>query len=183
MQELSHRQLKSLNCYIMKTKTIAIFLLAMLSYSVKAQKISEWRPENRTGISSETGLLKSWPANGPKMLWPNLDLLKGFSSPSFGASTIYITGTKGNIGSNEILFALDMNGKTLWQTEFGRSWTGSNPESRATPTIEGDRVYTCSGFGDLACIDGTTGKIIWTYKASELNKGTYGSWHCRIIAD
>jgi outer membrane protein assembly factor BamB len=162
--------------FIMKTKTIAILLLAMLSYSVKAQKISEWRPENRTGVSAETGLLKKWPATGPKLLWSNLDLLKGFSSPSFGTSTIYITGTTGNIGSNDILFALDMNGKLLWQTEFGRSWTGSNPESRATPTIEGNRVYVCSGFGDLACIDGTTGKIVWKYKASELHKGTYGSW-------
>ena len=69
-----------------------------------------------------------------------------------------------------------MNGKILWQTVFGRAWTASNPESRATPTVEGNRVYCTSGFGDLACIDGTTGKIIWSYKASELNKGTYGSW-------
>jgi outer membrane protein assembly factor BamB len=69
-----------------------------------------------------------------------------------------------------------MNGKILWQTVMGRSWTGSNPESRATPTVEGNKVYTCSGFGDLASIDGTSGKILWSYKASELNKGTYGTW-------
>jgi len=59
---------------------------------------------------------------------------------------------------------------------MGRAWTASNPESRAAPTVEGNKVYTCSGNGDLACIDGTTGKIIWSYKASELNKGTYGTW-------
>jgi outer membrane protein assembly factor BamB len=69
-----------------------------------------------------------------------------------------------------------MNGKILWQTVMGRAWNGSTTESRATPTVEGNRVYTCSGFGDLACINGTTGKIIWSYKASELNKGTYGNW-------
>jgi outer membrane protein assembly factor BamB len=69
-----------------------------------------------------------------------------------------------------------MDGKILWKTIMGRAWTGSNPESRATPTVEGNKVYTCSGNGDLACIDGTTGKIIWSYKASELNKGTYGTW-------
>ena len=53
---------------------------------------------------------------------------------------------------------------------------GPHPESRATPTVEGNKVYTCSGYGDLACIDATNGKIIWSYKASELNKGTFGSW-------
>jgi len=141
--------------------------------SAAAQSKGDWRPENRTGVSAETGLMKSWPAAGPNLVWSNLELARGFSSPSFGASTIYITGNK---GSDDILFALDMNGKILWQTVMGRSWTGSNPESRATPTVEGNKVYTCSGFGDLACIDATNGKIIWTYKASEVNKGTYGTW-------
>jgi outer membrane protein assembly factor BamB len=75
-----------------------------------------------------------------------------------------------------VLYALDMNGKMLWQTVMGRAWNASYPESRATPTVEGTKIYTCSGFGDLACIDGTNGKIIWSYKGSELNKGTYGNW-------
>jgi outer membrane protein assembly factor BamB len=157
----------------MKTTTLSIILLALFSGFIEAQKINEWRPENRTGVSAETGLMKSWPAAGPTLLWTNLDLANGYSSPSFGTNTIYITGNK---GTDDILFALNMNGKILWQTVMGRAWTGSNPESRATPTFEGNRVYTCSGFGDLACIDGTTGKIIWSYKASELNKGTYGNW-------
>jgi outer membrane protein assembly factor BamB len=155
------------------TITVSIILLSMLSSFVGAQEISEWREENRTGVSAETGLLKSWPATGPTLLWSNLDLARGYSSVSFGKSTIYTTG---NNGSDDILYALDMNGKILWQTVFGRAWTASNPESRATPTVEGNRVYCTSGYGDLACIDGTTGKIIWSYKASELNKGTYGSW-------
>jgi outer membrane protein assembly factor BamB len=157
----------------MKTKILTIILLALLSGFVKAQKISEWRPENRTGVSAETGLLKSWPEAGPTLLWSNLELGDGYSQPSFGDNTIYITGLK---GADDILYALDMNGKILWQTVMGRAWNESNPQSRATPTVEGNRVYTCSGIGDLACIDGTTGKIIWSYKASELNKGTYGSW-------
>ena len=145
----------------------------MISGFTEAQKINEWRPENRTGVSAETGLLKSWPANGPNLLWSNLELGKGYSSPSFGVSTIYITGLSGN---DDILYALSMDGKIMWKTVMGRAWTGATPDSRATPTVEGSRVYTCSGLGDLACIDGTNGKVIWSYKASELNKGTYGTW-------
>jgi outer membrane protein assembly factor BamB len=155
-------------------KRINLLLTSFLLFSFISDSISQdWRPENRTGVSAETGLMKSWPAAGPTLLWSNLELARGFSSPSFGASTIYITGNK---GSEDILFALDMNGKILWQTVMGRSWTGSNPESRATPTVEGNKVYTCSGFGDLACIDASNGKLIWSYKASELHKGTYGTW-------
>jgi outer membrane protein assembly factor BamB len=157
----------------MKTTTLSIILLTLLSGFIKAQNINEWRPENRTGVSAETGLLKSWPEAGPTLLWTNLELGKGYSQPSFGANTLYITGLS---GSDDILYALDMKGKILWKTVMGRAWTGATPESRATPTVEGNKVYTTSGLGDLACIDGTTGKVIWSYKGSELNKGTYGMW-------
>jgi hypothetical protein len=29
----------------------------------------QWRGPQRTGISLETGLLKEWPAQGPRLLW------------------------------------------------------------------------------------------------------------------
>ncbi len=154
--------------------TCLFFFTFLLGFQLSnAQKVSEWRPENRTGVSGETGLLKSWPAEGPALLWSNLDLTKGNSSVSFGNNSIYITGIK---DADDVLYALDMNGKLLWQTVMGRAWNGSYPESRATPTVEGKMVFTCSGFGDLACIDGTDGKIIWSYKGSEANQGTYGMW-------
>jgi len=137
------------------------------------QNISEWREENRTGISSETGLLKSWPAEGPRLIWSNVELPKGHSSVSFGNNTIYLTG---NVDKNDVLVALDPFGKVRWQTPYGRMWEASHPESRCTPTVEGDRVFVSSGFGDLACIDGISGNIIWSVKASEIHKGTYGSW-------
>ena len=59
---------------------------------------------------------------------------------------------------------------------MARSWRGASPESRCTPTVEGNRVYTCSGSGDLACIDAINGNIIWSLKASEHNNGTFGPW-------
>jgi len=138
-----------------------------------AQKISEWRPDNRTGVSSETGLLKSWPEAGPVLLWSYDELPTGYASPSFGNDRIFTTGTKDSL---DYLVALDRHGKFLWQTPMGRAWNASYPDSRATPTVEDGRVYTCSGLGDLACFDAGDGKVVWTYKASELNKGTYGLW-------
>ncbi len=137
------------------------------------QKISEWREEGRTGISAEKGLLKSWPVEGPRLIWSNSELPKGHSSVTFGNDLIYLTGNDDN---NDILIALDPYGKIKWQTPYGRMWKASHPESRCSPTVEGDKVYVSSGFGDLACIDGITGTIIWSVKASENNKGTYGSW-------
>lgn len=157
----------------MKNKVFSLILLLSVTCLIKAQDISEFREENRTGVSAETGLLKSWPAGGPGLLWSNLELTKGYSSVSFGNGLIYTTGTD---GQNDILYALDMKGNIKWQVAMGRAWNDSYPESRATPTVEGNIVYTCSGYGDIACFDGTSGKMIWSYKASEMNKGTYGNW-------
>lgn len=157
---------------IKKISLISLLVLISVNFSA-GQKISEWRPENRTGVSAEKGLLKSWPESGPKLLWFNQDLPSGFSSPTFGNESIYLTGNK---DKNDILVAMDTLGKIKWQTPYGSSWNGSNPESRCTPTVEGNRVYVSSGSGDLACIDGINGTIIWSLKASETYKGTFGPW-------
>jgi outer membrane protein assembly factor BamB len=135
--------------------------------------LSEWREENRTGVSAEKGLMKFWPEGGPQLIWSNLELPRGNSSVTFGNNTIYLTG---NDNKNDILIALDAYGKIKWQTPYGRIWNESHPEARCTPTVDGGKVYVSSGFGDLACIDGISGRIIWSLKASEEYKGTYGSW-------
>ena len=157
----------------MKNTLLLPFLLLFLPVFTGAQQVSEWREANRTGVSNEKGLLKSWPADGPALLWMTAELTKGNSSVSFGKNAIYTIGTK---DSADVLYAIDMQGKMLWQTVIGRAWNESFPESRSTPTVEGNYLYTSSGYGDLACVDGTTGKITWSYRASELNKGIFGKW-------
>jgi outer membrane protein assembly factor BamB len=107
------------------------------------------------------------------MIWSTLELPKGYSSPSFSQNSIFITGTRDSL---DILIALDQQGKIRWQAGMGRTWKGSFPDSRSTPTIDGDKVYTSSGLGDVYCIDATSGKVIWSYKGSESHKGTYGNW-------
>ena len=136
-------------------------------------RVTGWREADRTGISDETGLLKSWPDGGPSLIWSNTELPKGHASVTFGNNTIYITGLE---EPNDVLVALDPSGKTKWKTPYGRFWEKSYPESRCTPTVDGERVYVSSGFGDIACINGISGEIIWSRKASEENGGTYGPW-------
>jgi outer membrane protein assembly factor BamB len=158
---------------MMKKILLALLLPLVCVKLSSGQQISEWRPENRTGVSGETGLLKSWPEAGPEMLWFNQDLPTGFSSVTFGNNLIYTTGYR---DKNDVLIALDTLGRIKWQTPYGRSWEQSNPDSRCAPTIEGSKVYVSSGAGDLACIDGRNGSVIWSLKASDIYKGTFGQW-------
>lgn len=158
-------------------KATAITLLSitfLVSYQLlSAQSLSEWRGELRTGKYTESGLLKSWPEEGPELAWQNLDLPKGFSSISFSDESIFVSGIEGDM---DVLVALDNQGGIKWKTPFGRAWTDSYSDSRSTPSIEGEYAYLASGFGDLACVEVNNGELAWSIKASEIHGGTYGQW-------
>lgn len=141
--------------------------------SIIDNEVIGWREVDRSGVSSEIGLMKSWPDGGPGLIWSTTELPKGNSSSVFGNNTIYITGLE---EPNDVLVALDPSGNIIWKTPYGRCWEKSYPESRCTPTVDGERVYVSSGYGDLACINGISGEMIWSLKASEEYGGTYGPW-------
>src|SRR4051794_33842754 len=98
-----------------------LFLLAaclgLVSLSASAADWPQWRGPDRNDISQETGLLKDWPAEGPKLLWTNRDGGQAFSGPAVVGDKLY---TMGSDGKNEFVFAVDVNtGKTAWTTPVG----------------------------------------------------------------
>jgi outer membrane protein assembly factor BamB len=109
-------------------------------------------------ISPDTGLLKQWPKEGPKLLWTARDIGEGFSSVALAGGRIY---TNGNKDDKTIVTALDLDGKILWQRPNGEAWTGGHPGARSTPTIEEDRLYDESPLGDVACLAAKDGKPVW----------------------
>ncbi|MFH0999980.1 MAG: PQQ-binding-like beta-propeller repeat protein, partial [Bacteroidota bacterium] len=145
----------------MKTiKFISILIFSLISSSVCSQsKYQEWRGENRSGIYQETNLLKSWPENGPDLIWEFDQLGYGYGTPLVTNNRIYALGEIDSIGH---LFALDLSGKLIWKKEYGIEWTKSFRGSRSTPTLVEDLLYVCSGFGDISCFNAKTGDLKWT---------------------
>lgn len=152
---------------------VCIAFISILTQCKSKIEKSEWRGPNRTGVYSESGLLKEWPAEGPKMLWHIDSLPTGYSSVAIAHNTVYITGLK---DSMDYLLALDMNGKSKWEVPYGRGWDVSFTDTRCTPTIEDDRIYLSSGKGDVACVNALSGEINWQVKASEKFEGEFGTW-------
>lgn len=139
-----------------KLLIVACFPLFILSLS--AQDVIQWRGIDRTGIYNESGLLKSWPAEGPTMLWQYDRLGEGYSSVAIANGKIYITGS---IDGQGTLFVLDMNGKLLAQKVYGPEWTTNYVGTRCTPTISEGKLYLYSGEGELVCMDESTLEILW----------------------
>jgi outer membrane protein assembly factor BamB len=137
------------------TLTIILTLFASNFYG---QQIG-WRGPGRTGIYNETGLMKSWPANGPALIWEAEGIGMGYSSATVTADAIYITGIRGD---KDVLTSFTQDGKKKWDVEYGTmSKVQSAPESRCTPTFYNGKIYVVSGSGELACVS-TSGKILWS---------------------
>jgi len=142
----------------MKKLIVLIVLLTQIGLNVTAQTIVQWRGTDRNGMYNESNLLKSWPAEGPKLLWENDNVGNGFGSMAITSDRIYITGEKDTIG---YLMALDLRGNQLWKSDYGKEWVKTFPGSRSTPTVVGDLIYVCSGLGNISCFDAKTGTRKW----------------------
>jgi outer membrane protein assembly factor BamB len=120
----------------------------------------QWRGPKRDGISGEKGLLKSWPAGGPKLLWRASGAGNGYSSFAVAGGKVYTMGARDSV---EYVMAFNAaDGKKLWETRLGNRFSndmGDGP--RSTPTIDGNRLYVSGGSGDVAALELASGKPVW----------------------
>lgn len=151
----------------MKYIPVILILLFLFSCAQKPEPVSQWRGPNRSGVYPETGLLKEWPADGPKMLWSIDSTGRGYGSPVLTDDGLFING---ETDSTSYLYAYNLSGKLLWKSVCGSEWIKNFPGSRSTPTVVGNLVYVCSGKGDIACFDKNTGSKKWSLNMiSDLN--------------
>ncbi len=134
----------------------------------------QWRGADRTDVSKETGLLKSWPEGGPKRVWLFEKGGNGYSGPAIVNGKLFTIGTR---DENEVLLVLDANsGKELWSASLGgilaNDW-GMGP--RGTPTVDGEHVYAMSGKGNVACVNIADGKVLWQQSMTSLG-GKVPQW-------
>lgn len=136
-----------------------------------------WRGPDRTGVSTVTGLLPSWPPGGPKLLWKATGMGGGYSTPSVAGGRVFLMGSQGN---DEFVLALDAaTGKQLWSTRVGIVGvnTGPNyPGPRATPTVDGPWLYTLGSDGDLVCVEAANGHVRWHRHLGKDFHGKRGTW-------
>lgn len=113
-----------------------------------------WRGADRTGVSRETGLMKSWPAAGPPLLWTAEGLGNGMSSVVVADGKIF---TMGKIDGQQCMVALSTDGQMLWKTPFS-----GDGDPNCTPTYDDGMVYGLGRNGKLVAVQGADGTVVWT---------------------
>ncbi|MBA4064359.1 MAG: polyvinylalcohol dehydrogenase [Isosphaera sp.] len=144
----------------------------------------QWRGPNRDGVSAETGLLKAWPKEGPKLLW-KADLGGvGYSSPVVAAGRLYVAAaTDPDKGTGEFAACLGAaDGKQLWKVSLpagdGGYDHGYGNGPRSSPTVDGDHVYVLGARGDLVCLKAADGGTVWAVNLKKDFGGSIPNWGC-----
>ena len=152
-------------------------LLAAASVSSQAAEVkspsADWpqfRGPNRDDLSSDKGLLKEWPKDGPPQVWKATGIGSGFSSVAIAGDKVF---TMGNKDGSCHVYALDREtGKNLWSAKVGRQ--GGN--LGCTPTVDGDRVYAIGQDGDVVSVDVKSGEVQWHKNFHKDFGGKCGGW-------
>ena len=128
-----------------------------------------YRGPNGDGITGETGLLKTFPESGPRVLW-RAKLGTGYSGMAVAGGKVF---TLFGNGKDEVAVAFDAaTGAPVWKTRIDRERfddMGSGP--RSTPTVDGNLVFVHGAGGKLAALDAPTGRVHWLVDLVS----TYGS--------
>jgi len=157
----------------------AVFGTGSANMGTSTSDWPQWRGPERNGISRDSGLLKQWPAEGPKLLWQLNDIGDGYSTPAVVGTRIYLMSNRGM--DNEFVQALSTeDGKPIWTTRVGNVGNpNQNPpyaKARSTPTVDGNFIYALGSDGDLACLEAKSGKIRWQKSIRKEFAGQPGEW-------
>ena len=114
----------------------------------------------RDGFSTEKNLLKSFPKEGPELLW-EAKLEEGFGGAAVVGDEVFIVDRV--MKEKDILRCLSLkDGKEKWKFETPSEGEPPFPGSRSVPTVEKDAVYFIGPFGEVFRINRETKKPDWT---------------------
>jgi len=161
------------------------FALAWAASDVMAEW-AHWRGPLMNGVSTEKNLPATWSPDGENLLWKNK--VGGMSTPIVMNDRIYVMGRANEVPfggepgkpetlivgpkTQETVVCIDANtGKTLWQHAENVTQSDAPFHRLGWSSVTGDpatgRVYAMFVMCQFVCLDGATGKAIWSRQLTE----------------
>ena len=151
--------------------TAVIVVIGLAVAAVDADDWEQWRGVDRLGIWHEDGIIESFPDSGLPVTW-RAPLRSGFSGPAVSDGRVFVVDWLEDLESRtldgtERAVAIDEEtGAVLWTHEWRTTYrmlmASYAVGPRATPTVDGDRVYVGGATGRLFCLDVETGDVLWS---------------------
>lgn len=135
---------------------------------------TNFRGPKRDGRYEETPVATVWPANGLPVVWKQ-PVGVGHASFAVAEGKAYTIEQR---RGQEVVAAYDLaNGRELWTQKWNAEFKESNGDGpRATPTWDQGRVYALGATGELRCLDGSNGSVIWGKNILSDNRASNLPW-------
>ncbi len=150
---------------------LVLGLFAVAAAPVVADDWAQWRGPDRLAVWQEDGILETFPEDGLKVKW-RTPLRSGFAGPAVAGGRVFVLDwledpQSRTLDGTERLVALDEEtGEVLWTHEWTTTYrmlmASYAVGPRATPTVDGDRVYAVGATGRLFCFDAASGDVLWS---------------------
>jgi outer membrane protein assembly factor BamB len=144
-----------------------VWVSLLLALPLAADDWPEWRGRGRLGVWRETGILDRFPEQGLKVRW-RTPLRSGWTGPAVAQGRVFVadfTPSGPNRGRERALALDEAAGRVLWTRDWEVDYTGLQSTyatgPRATPTVDGDRVYYLGAKGALWCLNAVNGDVVW----------------------
>ena len=164
----------------------------VLSVSIgicRADDWPQWLGPQRDSVWRETGIVEQFPAGGPAVKW-RAPVAGGYAGPAVADGRVYVTdyassgdrtpdpNSRSKLQGQERVWCLSAaDGRVLWKHEYDCAYEISFPAGpRATPTVDGDRVYTLGAQGDLFCLKTADGSVVWSRNFQRDYQATTPIW-------
>ncbi|MCP4657685.1 MAG: PQQ-binding-like beta-propeller repeat protein [bacterium] len=154
----------------LRTVVLILALFSLLAGAGAAEDWPEWRGAGRLGVYTEGDPLDAFPPGGLTYRW-RVPIHGGYAGPAVAGGRVFVTDFRpagdgpGAKGLERVLALDEKTGRVLWSREWNVDYGRLQPRyaigPRATPTVDGDRVYVLGAMGALLCLDAAGGELRW----------------------
>ena len=166
-----------------------LLFILILSGTLSAADWPQWLGPGRDAVWREDGILDAFPKEGPKLRW-RAPVGGGYSGPAVAQGRVFVMDRIAELidpakakvlhegqpprnenflrkllpGQERLQCLDEATGRVLWTQQWDCPYTTVGTYAigpRATPTVDGDRVYALGAEGHLFCFEVKDGAIVW----------------------
>jgi outer membrane protein assembly factor BamB len=144
----------------MSSRIWALIVLVLVSITAVGGDWPQFRGPDRSNISKETGLYRSWPAQGPKVLWKT-PVCEGYAGAAIKDGLVYVNDYDFEKKENLIRCISLADGKDVWRWSYPVEIRSNHGITRTVPAIGQKLVFSLDPKCRFHALDAKTGKIVW----------------------
>jgi outer membrane protein assembly factor BamB len=146
--------------------SLCFILSLVFAETILADDWPQWGGPQRDLVWREPGIVETLPDADPSTgLLPRVWSVKigaGYAGPAVAEGRVFLADRIADQGLERVLCFDAATGEEMWKREYDARYTISYPLGpRATPTVDGDRVYVLGAVGHLLCLNVASGDVLW----------------------